>query len=249
MENSLISTDCTILIRGKITNYNLQKYLLNYYDNKIIISTWINEFWVNSFNLHFLNEKKHSLILNMTHEEDAFNYCQNLYYQVKTVYNALNSINSKYLIVLRADEYYSNLKYIYEEIKNNIKYIYCSPIFFRPRSYIKYHFSDHIIAGTTENIKLMFEKSYKNFSKKEINLDYCPEVYLTKNYLYYKYHKNQKIFDEEKISCKNLIKNNFRILDLNKMKPYTVVHNQLKKTWNSNFIPEENNSISKIEDY
>ncbi len=183
MEDRLIDSNCTLLIRGKINHNNLHKYLLNYYDNKIIISTWINEFWINSFNLHFLNQKKHGLILNMINDDDIFNYYQNLYYQVKTVYTALNSITSKYVIILRGDEYYSNLKYIYEEIKNNPKFLYCSPIFFRPEKYIKYHCSDHIIAGTTENVKLMYVNSYINFSKLELNLDTCPEVYLTKNYL------------------------------------------------------------------
>ncbi len=33
------------------------------------------------------------------------------------------------------------------------------------------------------------------------------------------------------------------------MKPYMAVYNQMQITWNSNFIPEENNSISQIQDY
>jgi hypothetical protein len=249
MENNLIDSDCTILIRGKITQDYFNKYLLNYYNNKIIISTWVNEFWVNSFNLHLLNQKKHSLILNMTNDNDLFDSFQNLYYQIKTVYTALNSINSKYLIILRGDEYYSNLKYIYKEIKDNPKYVHCSPVFFRPENYIKYHFSDHIIAGTTENLKLMFAKSYENFFTKEIPISLYPEVYLTTNYLYNKYLKSPKVLNEEKISCKRIMKNNFSILNLELLKPYNIVFNRLNLKWNNNFIPEENNSISKMEDY
>jgi hypothetical protein len=248
MEDNLISHDCTLLIKGKINFNNLKEYLSNYYNNNIIISTWMNEFWANSFNLHFLNQEKHSLILNMMHDKDLFDYYQNLYYQVKTVYTALNSISSKYLIILRGDEYYSNLKYVYKEILNDPKYIHCTPIFFRPENYLKYHFSDHIIAGTTENLKLMFIKSYENFFRREIDLDYCPEIYLTKNYLYYKYKKSEKVFNGC-VSCKRIMKNNFKILNLNKMKPYTVVYNKINQIWNSNFVPEDNNSISKIEDY
>jgi hypothetical protein len=67
--------------------------------------------------------------------------------------------------------------------------------------------------------------------------------------LYNKYLKSPKVFNEKKISCKRIMKNNFSILNLELLKPYNVMLNQLNLKWHNNFIPEENISISKMEDY
>jgi hypothetical protein len=249
MENNLISPEVTLLIRGKINTELLNKYLLNYYHNYIIISTWPDSPWVNSINLKLVNYNKHSVILNMQKPSDSFEGFQNLFYQIKCVYTALDSISTKYTIILRGDEYFSNLDYVFDSIKYATNYIFCSPIFFRPKSFHPFHISDHLLAGTTQNLKMMFDTSYKNFSKNDLPLVYEPEVYLTKNYLFRKYGRRMSVFDKKIISPEVSMKNHFRILDLNKMKPYTAVFNQIGAVWNSNFIPEENNSISKIEDY
>ena len=248
MESNLLNNNVTLIIWGKINTELINKYLSDYYNNYIIISTSPSEPWVNSVNLKLVNYNKHSIILNMTEPSDKFEGFNNLYEHIQNIYIAINSISTKYAIILRGDEYFSNLSYVYKKIEL-ARHLYCSPIFFKPKSLHPYHISDHLIAGTVNNLKIMFNTCYENFSAQDLPLTYESEIYITTNYIYKKYNKDMFVFNEKIISPEIVMKNHFAILDLNEMKPYTLVSPQIGKVWNDNFIPEENNSISKMEDY
>ena len=49
-----------------------------------------------------------------------------------------------------------------------------------------------------------------------------------------------------KVDGRRLMVDNFEILDLKKLSPYKVTANGIKLQWDNNFIPEENGSISNI---
>ena len=68
----------------------------------------------------------------------------------------MEKVKTKYVIKVRGDEYYSNVQYILNSIRVQPDKVHTSSIFFRAWQYAEYHISDHIIAGTTENILIMF---------------------------------------------------------------------------------------------
>jgi hypothetical protein len=116
--------------------------------------------------------------------------------------------------------------------------------------------SDHIIAGTTENIKLLFEKSKYNWDTGRLNISkwkidgvftryihtHAPEERLTKSYLE---AKDPDRFEKE--DGRVLMKEHFSILDIQLLKPYKVKANLFKVEFKDNFIPEKNFSISHID--
>lgn len=248
MENSLINPEVTLLIHGKINTDFLNRYLSEYYNTYIVISTFHYEPWVNSINFKLLNNYKHSLILNMERPSNFFSGFLDLYSEIKNIYTALNSISTKYTILLKGEEHYSNLEYIFKTIEHSTRYLFCTPIFFRPSSFCPFHISDNIIAGTTKNLVQMYTSSYENFKTNKLEFDSEKSIYITKNYLYNKF-KTLDIFDEKVKSNKVIMKNYFSILDLEFLKPYTANHRSINFEWHNNFIPENYNSISNMQDY
>jgi hypothetical protein len=181
---------------------------------------------------------------------------QNINYQLISTLNALDIVKTKYVIKMRGDEYWSYPENIYEAIKLEPNKLHCSSVFFRAWQYCEYHMSDHIIAGTTENLKLLFEKSKYNWDNGRLNVSkwkvdgifngyihtHAPEERLTKSYLE---AKEPDRFEKE--DGRVLMKEHFNILDIQFLKPYKVKANLFKVEFKDNFIPEKNFSISHID--
>ena len=116
--------------------------------------------------------------------------------------------------------------------------------------------SDHIIAGMTENIKLLFHTSKHNWDNGRLNVSkwkvdnifkgyintHAPEERLTKSYLEAKEPDRFEVEDG-----RVLMKEYFNILDIQLLKPYKVKANLFKVEFRDNFIPEKNFSISHID--
>jgi hypothetical protein len=181
---------------------------------------------------------------------------QNFHYQTVSTLNALERIKTKYAIKVRGDEFYSNLQYIYNSIRVEPTKIHTSSVFFRSWQYAEYHISDHVIAGTTENLLIMFRACKHNFNTNKLNVSkwkidgkfhkyvvtHAPEERITKSYL------NAKDTDRfEKVDGRILMKDHFDILDINLLKPYKIKANLFKVEWYDNFTPEHNFSISTID--
>ena len=161
----------------------------------------------------------------------------------------MKCVETDYVIKIRGDEYYSNIEYIAYEIAMNSKKLHCSPIFFRHWEFMQYHISDHIIAGTTSNVKLMFEKT-KFYMDNELVYNFMdnkkyefwePEINLTRSYLMAKEPERWG-----KMDGRQLMVDNFEILKIKKLEPYKIVANIFNKQWSEGFIPEQNYSISDI---
>jgi hypothetical protein len=181
---------------------------------------------------------------------------QNFHYQVVSTLNALESVKTKYTIKMRGDEFWSFPENILEFLKKQPNKLHCSSVFFRAWQYCEYHMSDHIIAGTNQNLITLFTATKHNWNAGRLNVSkwkidgtftryihtHAPEERLTKSYLE---AKEPDRFEKE--DGRILMKEHFSILDIDLLKPYKVKANLFKIEFKDNFIPEKNFSISNID--
>jgi hypothetical protein len=245
-ENSMENT--TIVIQGKLEQDCYDFYIAKYHNCPVIISTWTDS------KIDFSKlPKNFKLVLAPLPFESGD---QNINYQLISTLNALDLVKTKYVIKMRGDEYWSYPENIYHAIINEPNKLHCSSVFFRAWQYCEYHMSDHIIAGTTENLKLLFNSTKYNWDNGRLNVSkwkvdgvfkgyihtHAPEERLTKSYLE---AKESDRFEKE--DGRVLMKENFNILDIQWLKPYKVKANLFKVEFRDNFIPEKNFSISHID--
>jgi hypothetical protein len=231
----------TILLQGKILQQTIDFFIKNYPTQNVVISTWIGS----KIDLSKLPHS-YNVILTKLPKDGGH---QNIAYQLLSTNNGLKCVETDYVIKIRGDEYYSNIEYIVNEIAMNPKKIHCSPVFFRHWEFMKYHISDHIIAGTTSNLKLMFGKTkfymdnklVYNFMDNKKYEFWEPEINLTRSYLMAKEPERWN-----KVDGRQLMVDNFEILNIKKLEPYKVVANIFNKEWSEGFIPEQNYSISDV---
>lgn len=233
--------DVTILVQGLITQESYNFYVENYPQYPIVISTWTS----NKLNLsYFPNNLKLTI-----QKEPIISGPQMMNYQFTSSLAGIKLVDTPYCIKVRGDEYYSNFNFVEASVKENPNKIHCSPIWFRHFKQWKYHISDHIISGKTDNLKLMFESAKIGFDNKsirhlvdgEMKTFYEPEMHLTNAYLRKKYGSDFETNDGIQMMI-----DNFEIINLENLKPYKVVANVYNKIWESNYIPEDNLSLSNI---
>jgi hypothetical protein len=240
--------DVTVIIQGRLLQESYDFYIKNHKDFPVVISTWID----NQISFKDLPENFKVIYSQYPKEFGA----QNLHLQIISTLAGLQMVKTKYVIKVRGDEYWSNPTYIEKCIKSFPNKVWTSSVFFRAWQYSEYHASDHIIAGTTENVQLMFSESKKIFDNGELNLSkwkidgkmhkwvvtHAPEERITKAYL-----RGKEPDKFEKVDGRVLMKNHFDILNIDMMKPYKIKANLFKREWASEFIPERNYSISTID--
>jgi hypothetical protein len=243
-----IMEDCTIIIQGKLVQDCYDFWIKNYTDCPVILSTWVDT------EIDFKSLPENFTVILSPYPNDYG--AQNLNLQLVSTLNALNSVVTKYVIKIRGDEYYSNLQYIRNSILVEPFKIHTSSIFFRAWQFAEYHISDHIIAGTKDNMNIIFRATKHNFDTGKVNLSkwkidgkfhkwatiHNPEERITKSYL-----NAKEPFRFEKVDGRLLMKEHFNILDIDLLHPYKIKANIFKKEWTSGFIPERNYSISSIE--
>jgi hypothetical protein len=234
--------EVTLLVQGKITQETYNFFTERFPQYPIVISTWSDH----KLDLSYF-PKNLTLVLQRLPDTSGD---QNQNYQFVSTNNGLKQVTTPYVVKFRGDEYYSNIEDILLQVKTNPNKIWCSPVFFRHWSMYQYHISDHIIAGKLENIKFMFQAAKYAFDNKLVfhirdNVKYPfwePEIHLTRSFLMAKYPTN---FHE--LDGRQLMVDNFDILDLTNLKPYKIMCNLFKTFWIDDFTPERNYSISKIE--
>jgi hypothetical protein len=238
----------TIIIQGKLEQESYDFYTSKYKNCPVVISTWAD------CKIDFSNiPKNFKLVISPFPSESGD---QNINYQLISTLNALDNVKTKYVIKMRGDEYWSYPENIYKSIIDAPNKIHCSSVFFRAWQYCEYHMSDHIIAGTFDNLKLLFESSKYNWDNGRLNVSkwkvdgvfkgyihtHAPEERLTKSYLE---AKDPDRF--EKVDGRVLMREYFDILNIDLLKPYKIKANLFKVEFKDNFIPEKNFSISTIE--
>jgi hypothetical protein len=232
----------TIILQGKVLQDSLDFYIKNYPTANLIVSTWVGS----DLNLSNLPESYNVILSKMPKKRGD----QNVNLQLVSTLNALRFVKTDYVIKIRGDEYYSNLEYVAYSISMNPNKVYCTPVWFRHWSFMKFHISDHMIAGKLENVNMMFEKTKFNIDNELIthivngapHRFWEPEINFTRSYLM---EKEPNRFG--KVDGRQLMVEHFDILDIKKMYPYRIVANVYKAQWTDEYVPELNYSISNIQ--
>lgn len=225
---NILLSDLTIVIQGRLSNESIDFYIKHYHSYNVIISTWKD----NKININ--NLPKNIRVIQNGRPCDPGH--QNIYLQIWSTIHGLRMVDTKYCIKMRADEYVSNIEYIYNCLVKDDNKLYTLPIFFRKWAHIPYHISDHLIAGKTDNLKLMFDTALHRQKDHPM-----AEVIFTRGYLEKKIPDLYKKYEDKK-----MMEEYFDILDLNNLKPYLLVANCFGKRFRNNFIPSEHGSISDI---
>jgi hypothetical protein len=204
--------DLTIILQGRCEIETLQLWKENYSDWNIIISTWVGT------DIPFDIPPTWKLIKSQY--PNRYAPFQNLDYQITSTLYGLDKVKTKYTIKLRADEYWSGVGIVYDKMKTNENKVLCGSMFFRKLGLYPYHISDHIICGTTENIKIMFDGAHDNLIQ-GIRLNNCPETILGCGFVFAKENIDAlKEYNTLHLHSDMYLKKWFHIIDVNELKPY-----------------------------
>jgi hypothetical protein len=205
--------DLTILIQGRCEQEQMQLWIDNYSDCNVIVSTWIDY----DLNLNFPNNWK---IIKSEYPK-RFADIQNIDLQVISTLSGLKEVQTDYVIKVRGDEFFSNLYLVYNRMKEVHPKVLVSSIFFRRLGMYLYHISDHIICSTTENLNIMFEKTY-DLLVNNIKFNDTPESHLGFSFISGK--ENWDLYEIEKYKSINddMIRKWYSIFEISKLKPYII---------------------------
>jgi hypothetical protein len=150
---------------------------------------------------------------------------QNIYFQTVGTLNGLRKSTTKYVVKIRSDEWYHNLYPILQQCKETPDKIITNNVFARKISRFPFHMSDHIIAGTKENMFQLFETSKNNLERKILD-GKCAEQHFAQGYLR---SKGINILPIQRSEILDLTKKYFHIVSIRKMGAYRIVANSVYK--------------------
>jgi hypothetical protein len=153
--------DLTIILQGVVNPETIELWKTHHKNSKIIISTWEDC----DFDFDGWLPDNWTLIVN-SYPLLRFAPIANLDYQIISTLKALYKVDTKWVIKMRADEYWSNIDKIYERMQSNSEKIVSGSMFFRKWGLWPFHIGDKILGGTNDNLKLMFESTLHNLDMK-----------------------------------------------------------------------------------
>lgn len=165
--------DYSILLQGRIEPKAMEFWVTNYHTKNIYVSIWDDD-------IEYAFPKTWVIIKNKKPKERITS--NNLDLQILSTLAGLEKINTKFVLKLRCDEYWSNLDIVFDKIESNPDKIICGSMFFRKIGMFPFSISDHIMGGRTENMKLLFESTLKNLTEKLWDY-WVPESQLGLGYL------------------------------------------------------------------
>jgi hypothetical protein len=231
--------DFTLIIHGPLTIYTMFTLYRYVHDFNIVIvsprplikNNIIREIeeLVSSPNSNI------SLILYGNVLREEYNNTQNKYLHFFSVDMGLNLANTDYVIKMRSDEFYSNLEPFMESVKRFPKKITTGDVFFR-NSKIPFHPSDHLVGGTTENMRLVFGHAK---SMCEVSEDKHVDSFfkIAKSSMLHKIHKVVVAEQYLGIACLK------EILGINEVDGEELVNN-MKEVFN--IIPSEDLGVYRV---
>ena len=211
--DSKILEEVTLLIQGKVQKEQLNLWIKNYSDWNVVVSTW------NDFDIECELPNKWKLIKSDYPEK--YVDMQNIHLQIASTLNGISNIDTKYVIKVRGDEFFTNLQNVYDKMKQIHPKVLVSSIFFRPLGLYPFHISDHIICTSKDNLKIMFEKTYEML-KNEARFNNSPESHF--GFSFISAMENWTSYDVIAYLDVNneMIKKWFDIYDVNELKPYII---------------------------
>lgn len=150
----------TILLQGVINPKTFNLWIKNYSDYKVVVSIWDDE------DLSDYQIPTNWKVVKNKYPLVRFRKEANLDYQIITTLAGLSEVGSEWVIKMRTDEYYSNLDKVFKKMKANPEKIVSSSMFFRKYGLYKFHCSDKLLGGTTENLIGMYESTLHNVEMK-----------------------------------------------------------------------------------
>lgn len=228
----------TLLIQGNLSQESYNYYVEKYPQYNIVVSAW-------SYHAVNLSYQPHNVIFVQKRIpiDGGIDYIN---CKLDIMLLGLDLVKTEYVIKLSGEEYFNNIEYIVSQINENPNKIHTSPLDFKHPSDKPYHISDNIIAGKTHEIKFMYSIAKEAYNTNLIyknQKDVTTEMFLCKSYLMGKYLKE---FREENLV--SYLIDNFRIIDLDKLKPYKLLSNRHGLIWFNNFNPYTNKSLKSVEE-
>ena len=150
----------TILLQGVINPKTFNLWIKNYSDYKVVVSIWEDE------DLSDYEIPTNWKVVKNKYPLIRFRKEANLDYQITTTLAGLSEVGSEWVIKMRTDEYYSNLDKVFKKMKASPEKIVSSSMFFRKYGMYKFHCSDKLLGGTTENLTIMYESTLHNLEMK-----------------------------------------------------------------------------------
>lgn len=185
---------------------------------------------------------------------EEYNNHQNRYYQFLSSLVGFQLSKTEFSIKLRSDESYnlnvfSNKLISILSLNEKIKVI-CNDVFFRKYSKYKYHPTDHLWGGRTQDLLKIFEKSLtycknselirENHFFKNLGKDLSRDLHLivAEQYLGI---STLELFAEKTLNDIDSMKSLFYIIPSGQLYPFKIVWNGEKKEYydNSYFLPHE----------
>lgn len=138
--------DTTILIQGPINPISLNNIRRYKRWGDILLSCWKGDV------LDLPENEAVKVVVtdpNAKLLQNRYNYA-NVFKQALSTYNGLKQIQTKYVIKVRSDEYYTSLVPVVNVMKDYSGFLVTNNVFFRQDSFLKFHPSDHVMACETE---------------------------------------------------------------------------------------------------
>lgn len=147
----------TILLQGKVNKETLSLWIKNHQNSKVVLSVWEDED-LSSYQI----PKSWEVVVNQ-YPLIRFAPNANLDYQIISTLRGLGKVQTKWVIKMRCDEYWSNLDKVYQKMVKSPQKLITASMFFRKwGTYTKFHPSDKLIGGTLDNLIGMFESTLHN---------------------------------------------------------------------------------------
>lgn len=224
--------DVTFLIRGPFKTDSCRFYNHFYPDLPKVFYCWKGE----SSGGTFCDSLRSSKDIFMENDEPGRlgSWGRKIELEIVGALFALNRVETEFVVKLRGDEWYSNLGGIVGTLKNEQKEkIVMAPVFIKKWEVWPFRMGDHLLAGRTEDLRLMFKAGLANMvTNAEL---YAPCWPLPSQSMLAKSYMDMKNPGGE--NGKEDFKRLFGTVDLNSLQPYKVNSDNGEKSWYSDFKP------------
>lgn len=142
----------TIVIQGPLEKHaidgikNYQKY------GKVLVSTW------DYVDISTIPEEVKCVVKKQPNKSNSLGTKTNIYYAISGMQNALNEVDTEYVIRTRGDEVYKNLSPFIEKFEKDDKKFVCGNIFARKWEDVPFHIGDHLYIAKTKILKKGIDK-------------------------------------------------------------------------------------------
>lgn len=229
--------DTTLIIHGPLKEDTYKFYCTFYPEIPKIFSTWEgfkrdNDWKFSTANMHSAQD----ILIESRVPNRLGCWERKMELDVVSALVGICRAKTNLLIKLRGDEWYSKLNTVVEAVeRDGGEKLFMAPIFLKKWSPWPFKMSDHLLAGLTDNIRLMYETCLSNIVVGSELYSNCwplpSQSILAKGYVE---KKRPCVTDADR---KEDFKKLFGLVDLDLLKFYKVNSDSGKDSWYSNFKP------------